>query len=242
MAIAVGQSSKGGTGGATSASTTGVATTAAGSIITGAMVFQGTASATAFDDNKSNAYTIINAEQTVDTSNSAKIRAYYKENASGGASHTTTSHTTTSQPQTIAMIEITGAATASSLATSNGGTDTSSPYGNAVSITPAAGNYLLVAYFGGNSGSNPATHAESQGFTIVSNTNETNGASLWTICIATKSVTANGSTAYTAQFTESGASQGGIIIAAFKELAGGGGIVVNPLSGIGGTVARPLIN
>lgn len=242
MAIAVGQSQKGGTGGATSASTTAVATTATGSIITGAMVFQGTAAATAFNDNKSNTYTIINAEQTVDTSNAAKIRAYYKENAAGGAGHTTTSHTTTSQPQTVAMIEITGAETSSALATSNGGTDTTSPFGNAVSITPAAGNYLLVAYFGGNSGSNPATHAESQGFTIVSNTNETNGATLWTICIAVKSVVANGSTAYTAQFTETGASQGGIILAAFKELAAAGGIVINPFSGIGGAAARPLIN
>lgn len=233
MAIGVGQSSKGGTGSATSVSTTGVATSASGSIITGAFVFQGTASATAFDDNKSNSYTIINAEQTVDTTNSAKIRAYYKENAAGGAGHTTTSHTTTSQPQTIAMIEITGAETASSLATSNGGTDTSSPYGNAVSITPAAGNYLLVAYFGGNSASNPATHAESQGFTIVANTDETNGASLWTICIATKSVTANGSTAYTAQFTETGSSQGGIILAAFKELAAGGVTIAARLSLLG---------
>lgn len=225
MAIAVGQSQKGGTSGATSASTTAVNTAASGSIITGAFVFQGAAAATAFDDNKSNSYTQINSEQTVDTTNSAKIRAYYKENASGGSGHTTTSHTTTSQPQTIAMIEITGAATASSLATSNGGTDTSSPFGNAVSITPAAGNYLLVAYFGGNSGSNPATHAESQGFTIVSNTNETNGSALWTICIATKNVTADGSTAYTAQFTETGASQGGVILAAFKELAAGGATV-----------------
>lgn len=233
MAIAVGQSQKGGTSGATSASTTAVNTSASGSIITGAFVFQGTAAATAFDDNKSNSYTQINSEQTVDTTNSAKIRAYYKENASGGSGHTTTSHTTTSQPQTIAMIEITGAATASALATSNGGTDTSSPYGNAVSITPAAGNYLLVAYFGGNSGSNPATHAESQGFSIVANTNETNGAALWTICIATKSVTADGSTAYTAQFTESGASQGGIILAAFKELAGGGGVTVKALAALG---------
>lgn len=233
MAIAVGQSSKGGTSGATSVSTTGVATSATGSIITGAFVFQGTASATAFDDNKSNTYTIINAEQTVDTTNAAKIRAYYKENAAGGAGHTTTSHTTTSQPQTIAMIEITGAATSSALATANGGTDTSSPYGNAVSITPAAGNYLLVAYFGGNSASNPATHAESQGFTIVANTNETNGASLWTICIATKFVTADGSTPYTAQFTETGASQGGVIIAAFKEAAAGGGAVASTLMMLG---------
>ena len=233
MAIGVGQSQKGGTSGATSASTTAVNTSAAGSIITGAFVFQGTAAATAFDDNKSNSYTQINSEQTVDTTNSAKIRAYYKENASGGSGHTTTSHTTTSQPQTIAMIEITGAATASALATSNGGTDTSSPFGNAVSITPAAGNYLLVAYFGGNSGSNPATHAESQGFSIVANTNETNGASFWTICIATKSVTADGVTAYTAQFTETGGSQAGVILAAFKELAGGGGVTVKALAALG---------
>lgn len=221
MAIAIGVSSKGRTGGATSIATTGVTTQASGSIIVGAMVFQGTFSS--FTDNKSNSpYVQISSEQTVDTTNSAKLRAYHFPNASGGASHTVTGATTTSQPITVAMAEITGGETASVVAASNGGTDTSSPYGNAVSITPAAGNYMLVAFFGGNSGSNPATHAESQGFTILSNTNETNGATFWTICIAHKSVTANGSTAYTAQFTETGASQGGIILAAIKELAAGG--------------------
>jgi hypothetical protein len=131
------------------------------------------------------------------------------------------------------MAEITGGALSSVVATSNQAQDTSSPFGNAVSITPAAGSYLLVAFFGGNSGSNPATHAESQGFTILANTNETNGASLWTICIAHKSVTADGVTAYTAQFTESGASQGGIILAAFKELAAAGGATVKQLSALG---------
>ena len=238
MAIGVGQSSKGGTGGATSTATTGVATSASGSIIVGCMHFQGTFSN--FVDNKSNTpYVQVGTEITVDTSNSSKLRAYHFPNASGGAGHTVTASTTTSQPITVAMAEITGGATSSVVAASNQAQDTSSPFGNAVSITPAAGNYLLVAFFGGNSASNPATHAESQGFTILSNTNETNGASLWTICIATKSVTANGSTAYTAQFTETGASQGGVILAAFKELAAAG-LVVNPLSGRGGAAARPL--
>lgn len=222
MAIAVGQSSKGGTAGATSIATAGVATTASGSIITGCMHFQGTFSN--FVDNKSNTpYVQVGSEITVDTANASKLRAYHFPNAAGGAGHTVTASTTTSQPITVAMIEITGGATASVVASSNQAQDTASPYGNLVSITPAAGNYLLVAYFGGNSGSNPATHAESQGFTIVSNTNETNGATLWTLCIATKSVTADGVTAYTAQFTETGSSQGGVILAAFKELAGGGG-------------------
>ena len=241
MAIAIGVGSKGATGGATSIATAGVATQATGSIIVGAMVFQGTFSS--YTDNKSNTpYVQVSTEQTVDTTNSAKLRAYHFPNAAGGSGHTTTAATTTSQPITNVMAEITGGALSSVVASSNGGTDTSSPYGNAVSITPAAGNYLLVAFFGGNSGSNPATHAESQGFTILAAANETNGASFWTACIAYKAVTADGSTAYTAQFTETGASQGGIILAAFKELAGGGGIVINPLSGIGGTVARPLIN
>lgn len=222
MAIGVGVSSKGGTGGATSATTTGVATSASGSIIVGCMHFQGTFSN--FVDNKSNTpYVQVGTEITVDTTNSSKLRAYHFPNASGGSGHTVTGSTTTSQPITVAMAEITGGATSSVVASSNQAQDTASPYGNAVSITPAAGNYLLVAFFGGNSGSNPATHAESQGFTILANTNETNGASLWTICIAHKSVTADGSTAYTAQFTETGSSQGGVILAAFKELAGGGG-------------------
>ncbi len=229
MAVAAGQSSKGRTGGATSIATAGVATAAAGSVIVGGMVFQGTAAATAYSDNKGNTpYTQISSEQTVDTTNAAKLRAYYFQNAAGGAGHTGTAATTTSQPITNALVEITGAETSSVLAASNGGGDTSSPYGNAVSITPPAGTHLLLAIFGGNSGSNPATHAESQGFTILTNTNETDGGSFWTICMAYKVVTADGSTAYTAQFTESGASQGAVILAAFKELSGGGGVTAKP--------------
>lgn len=232
MAIGVGQSSKGGTGAGTSVATTGVATSASGSCIVGAMVFQGTFSS--FTDNKSNSpYVQVSTEQTVDTGNSAKLRAYHFPNAAGGSGHTVTAAVTASNPITVAMAEITGGELSSIVGTSNGGSDSSSPFGNAVSITPAAGNYLLVAFFGGNSASNPATHAESQGFTILANTNETNGASLWTICIAHKSVTANGSTAYTAQFTESGASQAGIILAAFKELATGGGATIRSLMMLG---------
>jgi hypothetical protein len=231
MAIAIGVSSKGTTTGATSVATTSVTTQAAGSIIVGAMVFQGTFSS--YTDNKSNTpYVQVSTEQTVDTTNAAKLRMYHFPNATGGATHTTTAATTTSQPITNLMAEITGGALSSVVGTSNGGTDTSSPYGNAVSITPTAGNYLLLAAFGGNSGSNPATQAETQGFTILTSAQELNGATLWTACLAWKAVTADGSTAYTAQFTESGASQGGIIIAAFKELASGA-ITVKQLSALG---------
>lgn len=218
MAIAIGVSSKGTTTGALSVATTGVATSASGSIIVGAMVFQGTFSN--YTDNKSNTpYVQVSSEQTVDTTNSAKLRMYHFPNAAGGAGHTTTAAVTATNPITNVMAEITGGALSSVVGTSNGGTDTTSPFGNAVSITPAAGNYLLIAAFGGNSGSNPATQAETQGFTILTAAQELDGVNLWTACLAWKAVTADGSTAYTAQFTESGASQGGIILAAFKELA-----------------------
>jgi hypothetical protein len=218
MPIAIGVSSKGTTTGATSVATTGVATQAAGSTIVGAMVFQGTFSN--YTDNKTNSpYVQVGSEQVVDTTNAAKLRMYHFPNAVGGAGHTTTAAVTTSQPITNMMAEITGAALSSVVGTSNGATDTTSPYGNLVSITPTPGNYLLLAAFGGNSGSNPATQAETQGFTVLTSAQELNGATLWTGCLAYKLVTADGVTAYTAQFTESGASQGGIILAAFKELA-----------------------
>lgn len=232
MAIAIGVSSKGRTASASSIATAGVATQATGSIIVGAMVFQGTFSA--YTDNESNTpYVQVSTEQVVDTTNSAKLRMYHFPNAAGGASHTTTAATTTAQPITNMMAEITGGALSSVVATSNGGTDTSSPYGNAVSITPAAGNYLLMAAFGGNSGSNPATQAETQGFTILTSAQELDGATFWSACLAYKLVTADGSTAYTAQFTETGASQGGIILAAFKELVASGSTQPKRLSLLG---------
>lgn len=218
MAIAIGQSSKGATGSATSQATTAVNTSASGSIIVAGGAFQGTFSSQT--DNKSNSpYVQVDSERIIDTANSAKIRMYYFQNAAGGSSHTTTLATTTAQPITALMCEITGAATSGALVASNGGNDASSPYGNAVSVTPPAGNHILIAMFGGNSSSNPATQAETQGFTILSNAQETNGASFWTACLAYKIVTADGSTAYTAQFTESGATEGGVILAAFKELS-----------------------
>lgn len=216
MGAALGGANKGSTASATSQATGTFTTQATGSLITGCMVFQGTAAATPYTDNKTNSYTQINAEQTVDTTNAAKIRAYYKENALGGAGHATTAATTTAQPITNCAAEFTGILASGALDTSNGGTDTVSPYGDAVSVTPSAGPRLLVAYFGGNSGSNPATQAETQGFTVIAAAQETNGATFWTACIAYKVVTGDGSTSFTAQFTESGASQGGVILAAFK--------------------------
>jgi hypothetical protein len=221
MAINIGQSSKGATASATSQATSAVATAATGSIIIGGGAFQGTFSS--LTDNKSNSpYVQVDSERVIDTANAAKIRMYYFQNAAGGSGHTTTLATTTAQPITALMAEITGAALTGALIASNGGNDTSSPYGNAVSITPAAGNYLLMAMFGGNSGSNPATQAETQGFTILSAAQETNGATFWTACLAYKIVTADGVTAYTAQFTESGATEGAVILAAFAEAASGG--------------------
>lgn len=227
MAIAIGVSSKGRTGGATSIATTGVTTQASGSVIVGGMIFQGTFSS--YVDNKSNTpYVQISVERTFDTTFSGKARMYYFANAAGGATHTTTAAITVANAITNLMAEITGADTASPLDTgATSAIDTASPY--TASITPTVGNRLLVAFLAGDSGSNPATHAESSGFTILTSAEETNGATFWEGCLAYKIVAADGSTAYTVSFTDSGAAETGVFLAAFKEATAAGVLKRNNL-------------
>lgn len=218
MAIAIGVSSKGRTGSAASVATTGVATQAAGSVIVAGMIFQNTF--TSVTDNKSNSpYAQISVERVFNTAFSGKARIYYFPNAAGGAGHTVTGTVNPATAITMLMAEITGADTSSPLDT--GATsviDTSSPY--TASITPTAGNRAVLAFFAGDSGSNPATHAESNGFTILSSAEETDGSSFWEGCLAYKLVTADGVTPVNVSFTSSGAVETAVFLAAFKEAAG----------------------
>lgn len=216
MAIAIGVSSKGRTASAASQATTGVATQASGSVIVGGMIFQQTFSSLA--DNKSNSpYVQISVERVFDTTFSGKARMYYFANAAGGSGHTTTTTVNTSTAITNLMAEITGADTVSPLDTSDSVIDTATPF--TLSITPSAGNRLIVAFLAGDSGSNPATHAESNGFTILSSAEETDGTNFWEGCLAYKVVACDGSTPVSVSFTDSGAAETAVFLAAFKEAA-----------------------
>lgn len=216
MALAIGVSSKGTTSSGTSQATGSVTTQASGSLLITGELFQSTAIFSTVADSKSNTYTQLGSEQSFATA-TGKARLYYKENAVGGASHTATfTNTGAANPITDFFAEFTGALTVGALdGTVQQVNDSSSPF--TLAITPSAGNRVLVALFGGDSASNPATNAESSGFTVIANANETNGASFWTGCLAYKIVVGDGSTAFTASFTETGGSSCAIILASFKE-------------------------
>lgn len=217
MAIAIGQSSKGRTGSASSQATTGVATSASGSVIVSGSIYQ--LAFTSVADNKSNTpYVQISVERAFDSTFNGKARMYYFANAAGGAGHTVTTTTTAGDAITALMAEITGADTSSPLTASGSAIDVATPY--TLSITPPAGNHCVVAFLAGDSGSNPATHAESNGFTILTSAEETNGASFWEGCLAYKIVACDGVTAVSVSFTDSGAAETAVFLAAFKEAAG----------------------
>lgn len=231
MSLAAGVASKGATAAGTSQATGSVTTQATGSLLIAGELFQSTATFSSIADSKSNAYTQLGTEQNFATGN-GRARLYYKENAAGGASHTATFTNVGSAAITDFFGEFTGALTAGALdGTVQQVNDSASPF--TLAITPSAGNRLLVALFGGDSGSNPATHAESSGFTIISNADETNGASFWTGCLAYRIVVGDGTTVFTASFTETGGSSCSIILAAFKEAPSNGGRPIGSLMGPG---------
>jgi hypothetical protein len=203
-------------------------TTTTGSTFVIGIVWSSGSSFTSLVDSKSNTYTQIGAEFDP-TGTGDHARFYYCQNGTGGASHTATLTISGATSLGISFLEITGAATAS-FDLGNGNADTASPYTSpAISTTQAA--ELLASFIAGNSGSNPATHAESTGFTIQSGTEETNGVSFWTFGLATRIVAAT--SLYNSSFTETGASRAAVFIAGFKEAAGGGGSTVRSLMMLG---------
>lgn len=232
MAIAVGVHASKATASGTTAVTTGVTTTSGSTIVLfahwGSEVFSSIA------DSKGNTWTIIGAELNA---SSHKSRAYYCANVTGGASHTFTLTLSTSGAPTIYMCEFTGAATTSPIDQSGSGNDTSSPY-TTTGLTTTQANEALITFAGGNSGSNPATHAESGLGSSTIQENITNGSSFWTGAIATKIVSATGT--YTPSWTESGASSMHVYLVTVKEAAAAG-LIVNPFSGRGGAAGQPVV-
>lgn len=211
MAIAVGATSKGRTASAATIATAGVTTQVSGSTFVMGMVWSTAATFSTLVDSKGNTYTQVGTELT-----SAAVphaRFYYCENGIGGASHTGTITISGAATIDIFFLEITGAAVAS-FDLGNRQSDGASPYTSPGILTTQAAE-MLVSFLAADSGSNPATHAESTGFIIQSGAEETNGASFWTGCLATRIVAATGT--YNSSFTESGATASAVYIAAFKE-------------------------
>jgi len=202
MAINVGQSAN---AVGNPATTAGVATQATGSTFVVVQISAPAAAHTAASDNKGNSYTQIGSDQT----NGAKMTVWRKENGAGGAGHAFTANCN----GTALAIEITGAATASyDLGSLGQASDSASPFTVTSGILTQAAE-LVLAIIGGDSGTTPATHAESTGFTIEEARED--GAANWVGCIAYKIVAAT--TALTPSFTQAGSSNAVLTIAGFKD-------------------------
>jgi hypothetical protein len=173
-------------------------------------------------DSKSNGYTATRAEAT--SGSGGGCRLWYKENGTGGSSHTATVTYSGSSLPSITLTELTGVDPASfDSGSANGGNDNGSPY-TITSGTLAQADSIVLCLLGSDTGSNPGTLAESTGFTIYAS--GLNGAVYWVSGMAYKVVSAT--TALTPSWTAVGASDCVLQIAAFKASSGG---VSHPSSG-----------
>jgi hypothetical protein len=216
VAIAVGVTSKGRTGSASSQATTGVTTQTSGSAFVVAAAWDSARNFTSIADNKGNSANYVQiGNQVTFSGGGGRARLYYCQNGAGGAGHTATITVSGSAGITVLFLELTGGATSGILdQNSTGVNDTSSPFTSQSITTTQAAEALISSLFG-NSGANPATHAESTGFTVQAGADETNGSSFWTGCLASRIVAATGT--YNSSFTESSGSNTAVHIASFKE-------------------------
>jgi hypothetical protein len=217
VGIAIGATSKGRSASSSSQGTLGVSTSASGSTFVVAAIWD-TGTFSSITDSKSNVYTQIGTEVTFG-SFPTRARVYYKENGVGGASHIATFNTSSASAITVLFLEITGALTSGSLDQSGGVNDASSPFTLTAGLTTAQAAEALVTFLGCNSGSNPATHAETGlgSSTIQTAAEETDGTSFYTAALATaiKAATA----AFNPSWTESGGTNSAVFLATFKEAA-----------------------
>lgn len=160
-----------------------------------------------------NIYTQIGTPQA--TSSGGLAWKWRCENASGGASHTATATWLAADTPVVILLEVTGAA-AASLDTSNQAQDNSSPY-TVSTGTLGQANELVSCTIHGNGSTNPATFAESTGFTIQEQ--QTDNSSYDAAAMATKIVAAT--TAVVPSFTCSGSTSGALKISSYKEAAAG---------------------
>jgi hypothetical protein len=206
--IAVGVHGKG-TGASGSATTNSVTSAASGSTFVVFCQFTPGQTFTSITDSKSNSYTQIGTEEA----NGGLVgRLYYTANGTGGSGHTASCATSASD-LAVYLLEITGAQAASLDSGSvNDIFDNTSPF-TVTSGTLAQAAELVVAAIGTDSGSNPATLAESSGFTIQEKLED--GTTVWPGGIATKIVSAT--TALTPSFTQTGATGAILWVAGFKQ-------------------------
>lgn len=178
-------------------------------------------------DSKGNTYSAVTTLQTMSSINS---RLYEVINGTGGASHTWSFGTPFSADLSIIADEKTGCLTAAARDQQTQGTDATSPYGDALSITTTQADEIISEYISGNSATNPATHTAGASFTLQESI--TTGGPNWTGASAHRVVAATGT--YSGNFTENGASNSAVHIVSYKASGGGGGgVTVKALAALG---------
>lgn len=173
----------------------------------------GSAAFTSITDSAGNTYTQIGSEVAA---GARKSRLYYAQNVTGG-SLTFTATVGSTDDISFSVVELRGMKTTGVLdQTGTSLNDASSPYALGTGITTTQADEILVAFLAGDSGSNPATHAET-GLTGSNNTIQTqitNGSVAWPTALAAAIKSSTGT--YNCSFTESGAGSGHVHMASFK--------------------------
>jgi hypothetical protein len=226
VTINVIQGTKGRSASTSSQASTGITTSSGSGFIVLALWSGGAFSSLV--DSKSNTWNLIGSEISF-AGASGHARAYYSEldAAKVGASHTVTISQGGTGAMSIFVIEVGGGTIPSIFDKQASTTDSTSPYASGATASTTQAIELIVGALGGNSGSNPATHAidssstPTSGWAITSAAEETNGTSFWSGGLASVRVTSTGT--YNGAWTESGASSDlAIFTATFKEAAAGG--------------------
>jgi hypothetical protein len=227
MAGAIGATSKARTGSGTNV-VINLGTTVTGSTIVADFGWSGGAFSSIVDS-KGNSYSLVDSQVAVGSADAH--RRYECVNATGGASHTITFTIASTGAITGLGVELQGVVTVSARDQSADRADTASPFTLAAGLTTTQADEILVAGIFGNSGSNPATNAETGigGMTIQTLAQELDGSSFFAGCIATKIVSATGT--FNPSFTQTGATGASVHLSTYKVAAAGGTIFNrNPLS------------
>lgn len=168
-------------------------------------------------DSKSNTYTAIELQQSY-FGGSQLVRWYYCQNGTGGSGHTFSGSGTSANVVNVYAVEIIGGLTSGILDQHNVGNDTATPFVSPT-ITPTVSDSIAIAFLAGGGASSPASHTESNGFTILANTDQTDGNNFLTGCFAYKSLSSTAGVA--ASFTEAtNLGDTVLFIANFKSAAG----------------------
>lgn len=187
-------------------------------------------------DNKGNTYTPVGTPQA-DTIG-GQLQWFVCQNGTGGTGHTFTFTTANPSYPTVHLIQIVSTVTYPVLDRTVQGQDTVGLPWDALATGTLTQAIELI--LGGCAGQGGAAAYTSGNGTILSQ--EPDVSSYWTSAVSLHAVTSTAS--YSPSFSKSdagGSTKAGLAHITFYEAAGGGGgLVVNPMTGIGGAAAHPL--